>query len=116
MKNATELNFAKDIKKLAAARGVDLDGMLARDIAAYIAEAIEAARAEATEAAEDDADEAADHIEEAAADFVRNNSQAGGGYYRQDLRQFLAKISDALGYIPAYGQAERIEALQVLTY
>lgn len=116
MKSAEELDYIKDIKKLAAARGVDLDGMLARDIAAYIAEALEVARAEATEAAEDDADAAADHIEEAAAEFVRYNAQAGGGYYRQDLRKFLAKISDALGYMPAYGQAERIEALQVLTY
>ena len=108
--------YINDIEKLAKARGISIDGMLARDIAEYIREELHAADMEAQEAAEDSADKMADAIEEAAAEFVGYQAQAGGEYYKKDLRQFLGKIADALGYTPAYGQAERIENMQLLTY
>lgn len=105
-----------DIEKLARARRQKIDGMLLRDIAEYIAEQLEEQRTEIQEATEEDSDKAAEAIEQAASEFVYNNADGASEYYRQDLRRFIEKLADALGYTPSCYTAERLQNMALLTY
>lgn len=79
-----------------------------------IAGALEEER-DARDDAEEEASDAADEIAGALEEFILYQAQAGGVWYRQDLRRCLENIAGAFLRLPTC-KAENIRALITSTY
>lgn len=64
---------------------------------------------EKLDARDDDEERAADAVADACEKFTKYQSDAGGGWYNRDLREFIEGLADAMGWL-ACADVSRIES------